>query len=164
PLAALVEGVLQSMFLNKVKMVVIVLLALGAVGSGAGFVAHRTIAGQPSAKPDRASVLPGGAVAKANDKATEAKPNEAAPVPQPKANQVKPEPIIRLDSAARIRRWREQLNQPINFEGIDDPKVTLSEALDSLQRRYGITFEINHKAFTLADVHDVSRFEITAQM
>jgi RNA polymerase sigma factor (sigma-70 family) len=161
PLAALVEGVLHSMFLNKVKFVAIVLLALGLVGSGAGFVAHRTIAGQPSAKPDRALVRPGDAVAKVKEKVAEAKPEEAAPVPASKPKQDAPRAIARPDATARIRQWRERLNQPLQFEGIDDPKVTLSDVLDNLQRRYGITFEINHKAFEANGLTDIETMKIT---
>jgi RNA polymerase sigma factor (sigma-70 family) len=161
PLAALVEGVLHSMFLSKVKLVVVVLLALGVVGSGAGFVAHRTVAGQPSAKPDRASVLPGGAAAKANEKAIEVEPEEAAPVPPGKPKQDAPEAGAKPGATARIRKWRERLNQQIQYEGIDDPKVILSEALDGLQRRFGITFEINHKAFEANGLADVLQMKIT---
>ncbi len=170
PLAALVEGVLHSMFLNKVRFVAIVLLAVGFVGFGAGFVAHRTIAGQPPPKSDpRATVVPADVAAKAKEKVAEAEPKEAAPLPQPKADQAKTEPIIRPTAAARIRRWREiYLNHPINFEGIDDPKVRLSEALDILAKRYNVAFVINFKAFEkkrAADKRaaDISNFEITAR-
>jgi hypothetical protein len=151
------------MFLSKVKLVVVVLLALGVVGSGAGFVAHRTVAGQPAAKPDRASVLPGGAAAKANEKAIEEEPEEAAPVPPGKPKQDGPEAGAKPDATARIRKWRELLNHPIDFEGIDDPKVTLGEMLKNLRDRYGVTFEINERAFAEQDVADVGRFPLTAE-
>ncbi len=67
PLAVLVEGVLRSMFLSKVKIAVIIVLAVGIVGSGAGFVAHRTLGNPPpstvtppagSANKDKAAAPP----------------------------------------------------------------------------------------------------------
>jgi RNA polymerase sigma factor (sigma-70 family) len=76
PLAALVEGVLRSMFLSKVKFVAVVLLILGLIGSGAGFVVHRTGAEQPALKP-----VPVPAVA-----ADQAKAKEPEAKPKPKAD------------------------------------------------------------------------------
>jgi RNA polymerase sigma factor (sigma-70 family) len=162
PLAALVEGVLHSMFLNKVKMVVIVLLALVVVGSGAGLVAHRTIAGQPSANPNHASVLSADVEAEAKGKVSEAKPKEAAPVPPSKPKQDEPEASAKPDAAARIRDWRDRSNRLINFEGIDDPNITFIEALDNLSKRYNLSFTINHKAFEEKDLTDVERFKFCA--
>ncbi|HEY7312291.1 MAG TPA: sigma-70 family RNA polymerase sigma factor [Gemmataceae bacterium] len=155
PLAALVEGVLRSMFLSKVKFAAIVLLALGLVGSGAGFVAHRTTAGQPTAKPASGSSLPPAVADKPKDKETDDKPKEA-PKPKPEENEAFAVAI--LDPADRLKAWREKLVQPNRFPGVDDPKSTLNELLDSLSKRYGVTFRINEKAFK--GVAEVGKTEI----
>jgi RNA polymerase sigma factor (sigma-70 family) len=47
PAAGLAEGVLRTMFLTKVRIVVMVVLLLSAVGVGAGGVAYHTLAGEP---------------------------------------------------------------------------------------------------------------------
>ncbi|HTU17942.1 MAG TPA: RNA polymerase sigma factor [Gemmataceae bacterium] len=78
PLAALVEGVVRSMFLSKVKFAVIILLALGLVGSGAGFLAHHSKAEPPAPKP---VPLPAAVADKAKAKGPEAKPKPTADQP-----------------------------------------------------------------------------------
>src|SRR5262249_20360931 len=61
PVAALAEGVVQAMWVSKVKLAAAVVLAVGLVGAGGGFVIHRTLAAgeqggqtsQQGADPDR---------------------------------------------------------------------------------------------------------------
>jgi RNA polymerase sigma factor (sigma-70 family) len=157
PLSALVEGVLRSMFLSKVKLAVVVLLALGLVGSGAGFVAHRTVAGQPRAQSDQ----PAGVGAKAKEKVVvEAEAKAPAPAPKPKN-----EPIAdaKLDEKQRLRDWRDKLMHSIHFDGWEDPNITLSEGLDQLTKRYDIAFRFNEKAFKFENVEDVAQMKIVAR-
>jgi RNA polymerase sigma factor (sigma-70 family) len=134
PLAALVEGVVRSMFLSKVKFVLIVVLALGITGAGAGFVAHSTSASPPSS-PSSPPV---------KEDHTPAK----APVP----------PIAKADSPAPAdanlpAQNKEEislqycLSQKINFVGYDDVKATFGEALDQLSKRYNLSFYVNRRAF-----------------
>jgi hypothetical protein len=158
PLAALVEGVLQSMFLNKVKVAAIILLTLGLLGSGTGFVAHRIKAGQPAPKP---APSPAGPVAVAD----KAKDKTAEPKPKPKPDEAFA--VARPDAASRLKEWHERLTQPMRSELFEDPKTTVTEMLEHLQKRYGVTFEINDKAFRveneknpLDEGFDVGRFEI----
>jgi hypothetical protein len=52
------------------------------------------------------------------------------------------------------------LKTRVKFNGFDDPKTTLAEALDNLAQRYDIAFEVNEKAFVLDGLNDVLRFEV----
>jgi RNA polymerase sigma factor (sigma-70 family) len=154
PLAALVEGVLRSMFLSKVKFVAIVLLTLGLFGSGAGFVAHRTGAEQPASKPVPAPVRPAAVADKAKEKEPEAKP-------KPKANEAFA--IAQLDTPSRLKEWRDKLNQPVEFDGFKDPKMPLDEALKNLGDRYNLVFKLNEKAFKFDNIVDVERVEVASE-
>jgi hypothetical protein len=52
------------------------------------------------------------------------------------------------DTWGRAFELRDKLAEPIFFQGIDDAKATLADALfDYLAKRYGLTFEVNEKAF-----------------
>jgi len=48
PVAALVEGVMQAMFLSKVKLTAAVLLTIGMVGVSVGVLTHRALADRPA--------------------------------------------------------------------------------------------------------------------
>jgi RNA polymerase sigma factor (sigma-70 family) len=151
PVAPLVEGVVRSMFLSKVKFAVIVLLALGLVGSGAGFIAHRTGAEQPASKPAAAPAGQSERTAKAKEKADESKPR----VPPPKVGASKPyvPPPAVGDETQRLREWRDKLIRPADFPGCEDPKTTLSEELDQLSKLWDVAFVINERAFRLLEKH-----------
>jgi RNA polymerase sigma factor (sigma-70 family) len=152
-LTALVEGVVRSMFLSKVKVAVIVLVTIGLLGSGAGFVAHRTAAGQPGDKPAPAADRPPSVAQKTKEKTKEkVKPREEGPAPKPKVEEAAPDP--KQDAATRLEIWRAQLTNPLNFEGIADPGITLQEALNKLGKQFNINFEINDKAFELDQVNN----------
>jgi tetratricopeptide (TPR) repeat protein len=47
----------------------------------------------------------------------------------------------------RTIELRELLTKTIKYEGLDDPKATLQDALDQLSAKYQIQFDINEKAF-----------------
>jgi RNA polymerase sigma factor (sigma-70 family) len=151
PLAALVEGVLRSMFLSKVKFAVIVLLALGLVGSGVGFVAHRTGAEQPASKPTSAPAVPATVADKAK-KELEAKP-------KPKGKEVFD--VVRMDTE-RLEKWRDVLNASVRFDGAADPLSTLGEWLEALHQRYNLAFTLNEKAFQFENLNDVMKTKIAA--
>jgi hypothetical protein len=147
PAAVLAEGVLHSMFLSKVKMAIVVLLALGVLGSGAGmFARHTEAAGAP------APVKPGTAKA-APDKGPAGKPA------QEEGNSPPPSP----DADRRAQELNKALSQVINFKGFEDPKTTLIEALDILGKQYNVTFDVNEKAFAADNaLNDVLRYEIAS--
>jgi hypothetical protein len=56
---ALAEGVLKSMLLNKLKVAVVVLLAIGAVGIGAAALPYGTAAAEPQTAVSKAAALKG---------------------------------------------------------------------------------------------------------
>jgi hypothetical protein len=150
------------MFLNKVKVAAIILLTLGLLGSGTGFVAHRIKAGQPAPKPAPAPAGPVAVADKAKEKSAE---------PEPKPTPDKAFPVARPDAASRLIEWHERLTQPMRDAGVNDPKLTVSEIFDLLQKRCGVTFEINDKAFRaendknpLDEGFDVGRFEIVGNI
>lgn len=63
----------------------------------------------------------------------------------------------------RIRPGEElftKLNTVVDWQGIDDIKVSLSEALEQIAKVHRITFAINEKAFKYEMVNDVAKEEI----
>ena len=54
--AALTEGVLKTMLLNKLKVAVAVLLAIGALGIGASALPYRTVAAEPPSPVSKTAV------------------------------------------------------------------------------------------------------------
>lgn len=161
PLAALVEGVVRSMFLSKVKFVAFVVLALGLVGSGVGIVGHRTDAEQPVQKPAaKPGATPPGIVGKSKAKPAPQEGDQPHPaVVEEKQRGNQPHPPV-VQEKQRLRDWRDKLVQPINYEGIDDPRSTLHDALEQLAGRYGIAFQINERAFKFDGIMEVEKFEI----
>jgi hypothetical protein len=57
----------------------------------------------------------------------------------------------------------QKLAQRVRFDGIGDPKSTLSDALDKLSKLYDINFDINEKAFKFENVSDVAKTPIMAE-
>jgi hypothetical protein len=130
------------MFVTKVKLTVVVLLALGVLGSGAGMFARHTAAGAPA---------PAKAAAKAPDKPPEDKGGPAAEV---KADNAPTEDWPRDP--------RDALNRVVDFKGFDDPKTTLDEALTALGKMYHVTFDVNERAFNFDNVKDVLKTEVAS--
>jgi tetratricopeptide (TPR) repeat protein len=60
----------------------------------------------------------------------------------------------------RAFELRDSLNRTVKFQGFDDPKSTLVEALDQLSKRYDLAFDVNEKAFKFEMVPDVTKTEI----
>jgi hypothetical protein len=54
------------------------------------------------------------------------------------------------------------LQQTVDFGGLDDPKITLREVLDKLAKDYDLTFEVNEAAFKFAMVEDVLKKEVAS--
>jgi hypothetical protein len=63
-------------------------------------------------------------------------------------------------AAAKKVALVDLLYEKIDFPGEDDPKTTLSEMLDKLAKKYGITFDVNEKAFKYEMLNDVLKTEI----
>lgn len=146
PLAALVEGVVRSMLLSKVKYALIVVLAVGFAGSGLGFLAHHTNASPPSSPSPPPVNQDHGRIEALAPANAEAK----APAP--------PNPNL---PAAPLNDARSMLNTVIDYQGLEDARATLSDALDQLSKRYNLNFHGNEQVFRAIDPKiDVFRFAI----
>jgi tetratricopeptide (TPR) repeat protein len=64
------------------------------------------------------------------------------------------------DMPPRGIELQQLLSKPVKFPGLDDPKITLSEALEVLAKRYNLSFDINDKAFKFENVMDVAKTEV----
>jgi hypothetical protein len=53
------------------------------------------------------------------------------------------------------------LSKRVDFNGFDDVKLTLSEALSHLEKLYGVSFGVNDRAFKSEQVNDVGATAIT---
>jgi RNA polymerase sigma factor (sigma-70 family) len=140
----LAEGVVHAMYLTKLKLAVVGLLALGLLGSGAGLLAHRTQAqSPPEAKSVATAPPPAKSVAPKPARADNASPGSGA------------------ESASRGPEMRDGLRMDFNFAGFDDPKLTLAEALDQLHKQYPqLNFDVNETAFENENLKDVLKTEI----
>ncbi|HEY7428926.1 MAG TPA: hypothetical protein VH682_32145 [Gemmataceae bacterium] len=56
----------------------------------------------------------------------------------------------------------QKLAQRVKFDGIDDPKTPLTEALEKLTKLYDVNFDINEKAFKFENLIEVDKSEIAA--
>jgi hypothetical protein len=65
---------------------------------------------------------------------------------------------------ARAEDWQNPLSQRADFPGLDDPKVTLIEALQALPKLYNANFDVdvNEKAFKYEQVQDVLKAEVAS--
>src|SRR5947207_16000283 len=77
-----------------------------------------------------------------------------APAPPGRPN------TLRLPRVRPGEKLAAKLNDKADWQGINDPKTTLFEALDQLAKWHEITFDINETAFKEDKVDDVVTFEI----
>jgi hypothetical protein len=54
----------------------------------------------------------------------------------------------------------QKVNQRPNFNGIDDARATLNDALEQLSKLYDVSFDFNDKAFEMDQLKDVRRTPI----
>jgi hypothetical protein len=80
----------------------------------------------------------------------------AAFVPRAAAQTPYPKQIFRYQFLMRSFELAGRLSQRVDFDGYDDPKITLLDALKSLGRRYHIVFDLNERAFKEAGHTDIS--------
>jgi hypothetical protein len=69
-------------------------------------------------------------------------------------------PPLHAGESEAGRELRHRLSDTVNYNGLDDPRATLSDALDNLSKRYNLTFDINEKAFEEESVKEVGRIMI----
>jgi hypothetical protein len=53
-----------------------------------------------------------------------------------------------------------RLAKRVDFPGVDDPKATFGEVLDSLAKHFDVAFDINERAFNAENLRDVAKTEI----
>ncbi len=107
PVAALSEGVLNAMFWSKLRFAVVVLVALGLVGTGAGTLVHRLLAYSPA-------------------QAKQKNPAAAAPADQAKKDGKQPEKkpdVTGVIAAVADAGQRLTLELPAKIKG--DPPTTI---------------------------------------
>jgi RNA polymerase sigma factor (sigma-70 family) len=139
----LMEGVLTSMYVAKLKVAAAIFLALGLLGAGGGMLARgRDTRLQAKAAATQDTAKEQGVAAKADAKSL---PAEASG-----------------ESAKRRKALeiRDTLARTIKFDGIDDPKLTLADVLDSISAKYGISFHVNERAFAFEMVDQVLAKEL----
>lgn len=122
----LAKGVVSGMLLRKLEVAGVAMLAVALMASGAGWLMHRPGGGAvQAAGPDEQ---------KTPAKKTEAKGKAEAEMPK----------------GQRFLELGDALNKTIEFHGIDDPKTTLTDALDQFARFHRLTFDLNEKAVKAA--------------
>jgi RNA polymerase sigma factor (sigma-70 family) len=137
----LAKGVMFSMFLRKLEVAGLVLLVMALAASGAGWLTRRPATAAAHAAP------PAPPAGKGEDKA----PPAAA-----KAEE-KDKPAKPTRTEADVR---EALAKTIDFNGFEDPKTTLIEALDQLAKQYGVRFDVDERAFKAELLNDVLKTAI----
>jgi RNA polymerase sigma factor (sigma-70 family) len=125
--AVLAEGVLQTMYLTKIKWALAAALTLAVLGGGAGVATYEAVAG-------------GQAPAVAD------KPKEPAAKPAAKAKRVDFVVITDVVNPQTAAGIRALLQQPA---GLDKPidNMQLRDALEYLTDKFGITIRIDPAAF-----------------
>jgi hypothetical protein len=138
----LIQGVMKAMFLTKLKTTAGILMALALIGLGGTVYCYKAWAKETHREKEK----PAPAKVKQDSKNNVAKGEGlAAPAPE-----LKEGPASKQLSNTRMEEMRDTLSRVIKFEGINDPKATLGEFIETLSDRYDLTFDINEVAF-LAD-------------
>ncbi len=130
--SALAKGVLLTMTLKRFE-VVLILLALTVVGSGAWFGTR------PGVSPLAAQVVKPDAADK--DK----KPEPPKP-PEPKKEEEKQPAVVERPLADSLPKIRKVLDTKIEFVQ-DDREMTLRAVLELLEKRYRVQFSVDEVAF-----------------
>ena len=137
PLAALVEGVVRSMFHSKMKFVMIVVLAAQIVSAGTGFLGYRIDAKPPAAKDKKiasAPPTPTSVAVKANKHEDQTKP--ASPPTVAKVEQNTPD-------------WHEKLMQSFDYGGERDVSATLSDSRRTVSQAF--QYNLRHQRKSIRD-------------
>jgi RNA polymerase sigma factor (sigma-70 family) len=128
---ALMEGMVTSMYVAKLKLAAVILLTLGLLGAGGGLLGRggqaQTLASMTPPEPTPKKTFNLDAPAK-----------KGAEVPPPAL----PQPAANNDLAIR-----DSLARTYKFDGFDDPKITLQDTLEALSQRYGIPFSVDERSF-----------------
>jgi hypothetical protein len=146
---SLAEGVLLGMGMQKVRVAALVLFTLVAL-AGAGAWAGRSAAGGSTSRAEAK------AAAETLRVAEEKEPAAPAPVAETPTKLEQNKPLV----VSRELDLRDALRKTVDWQGIDDPKTTLGEALDQLSKIFSISFDFDEKAFQAEMTTDVAKTEI----
>ncbi len=122
----ILEGVMRTMLVQKLKSVGALLLVVGLLGGGVGMVGYPAPDGKAQAQAPAAQAKP-----KSEDKKDVKGPNKPSPA----------------ESDWEPASTAERLRQPVEFPGFNDPKTTLLEALEKLSDLYDVRFHLREEAF-----------------
>src|SRR5262249_49605746 len=82
----------------------------------------------------------------------------AGPKTAPPAEKEKAKAIALV--VPKARELNASLKKEVQFNGADDPRLTLVELLDQLAKIYGVAFDVNERAFKFDNLNDVLRMPI----
>jgi RNA polymerase sigma factor (sigma-70 family) len=142
PAVAIAEGVLKTMVFTKLKIAVVLLLLVAVAGSGAGFFVYGS--GDPAAPAQEPEKITEKGKTKGDDKAKSSPPAAAEVPPELAKGKLRTKDLI------------DRLSSSIDFGGFDDPKMTLQDALEFLEKSYELTFDVSEPAFRAAGYTDKS--------
>jgi tetratricopeptide (TPR) repeat protein len=66
------------------------------------------------------------------------------------------------DMPSRGIELQHLLSKPVQYEGLEDPKATLQDALEQLAKRYNLSFDINEKAFKFDNIAEPGKAEVAS--
>lgn len=157
PVFELTEGVVRAMAMTQFKTILLTttLAVLGTAALGFGALGGKVA----SSKIEGADVPLVRAEGQPNE-AEKGKEDVAGKEDPPPAPDRPPERPVLYPPDYLFGPLSEKLERPFDFGGMDDPKMTLSEALDQLEKRYSVPFVINQKAFVSENLVDVAKHEV----
>jgi hypothetical protein len=132
----LAKGVMWTMFLRKIEMTALIVVALSLIASGASWLTSRS--GGPAVQA--ASAQPSAATRAATKAATSTAETSDEINPTSSESEL-------VSDMARV----------VAFSGVDDPRTTLPEVLDHLSKSHRLSFDINEKAFKQENLTEVSK-------
>src|SRR5262249_3509664 len=132
PAATLAEGVLRNMFVTKLKATLVIFLFVAAVGSGAGMFAL---------PPGGSAADTSGVEIRKVSKQGQGRKDGEAPASKPANAGTGVPPPPAKDPGDFIDRLNKRMELPC----LDDPNMTLHDALDFLTERSGLSFQVDEK-------------------
>jgi hypothetical protein len=71
-----------------------------------------------------------------------------------------PDRVPRGNLSPRALELDDALKKVVRFSGFDDPKTSVTEVVDQLEKRYDLTIEVDEAAFKAAGIPDIMRFQL----
>jgi RNA polymerase sigma factor (sigma-70 family) len=143
PVASLTTGVLNAMFMTKLKLTALTLLAITLLGTGASVLTYEAVAG------DKREGTAGGGSGSVSV-AARASTQPAAPVASPASvsqdatkDKPGPQPTKGMPAVRTSREIRQALRKPVQISEIPEG-TTFREALDSLSTTHDILIRIDY--------------------